>query len=51
MKLVSDSVKKKLYLGGAVLVVLYIGYDYLCYEACRQKYPNTSAWVCWFNNK
>ena len=38
--------KKKLYAGVFVVGSIWTLFQYLHYEACREKYPNASGWVC-----
>jgi hypothetical protein len=38
--------KKKLYLGMFTIGGVWCLFQYLHYEACREKYPQASGWVC-----
>jgi hypothetical protein len=38
--------RKKLYMGMAGFAFIWTCLQYLHYEACREKYPNASGWVC-----
>lgn len=43
--------KRKLYAVGVLGVGLWVFIHYLHYEACKQKYPQASGWVCLISPK